>query len=151
MDEKMMQMLSQLIEGQNETNKQLSELTNRVGGLESKLEGFETKLEGFETKLEGFESKVEGLELKVDRTMLFMEETQTNIKIIGEGIVAFRQQVDRQFDHVHTILSEKTDLLETVIKAHSSEVNKLKDESKHIQGIIGEHEVSIRILKASNS
>jgi hypothetical protein len=37
-DEKMMQMLTQLIEGQNETNKQLSELTNRVGGFESKVD-----------------------------------------------------------------------------------------------------------------
>lgn len=121
-DEKMMQMLTQLIEGQNETNKQLSELTNGVGGLES----------------------------KVDRTTLLLEETQRNVKIIGEGLIAFREQVDRQFEEVHAALNEKTDLLDTVIKVHSSEVNKLKDESKHIQGIIGEHEVSIRILKNQN-
>lgn len=122
MDEKMIQMLTQLIEGQNEANKQLSELTNRV---------------------EGFESKV-------DRTTILLEETQRNVKVIGEGLVAFREQIDRQFEEFHASLNEKTNLLETVLKANSSEVNKLKDESKHIQGIIGEHEVSIRILKNQN-
>ncbi|KUO78258.1 MAG: hypothetical protein APF81_25240 [Desulfosporosinus sp. BRH_c37] len=122
MDEKMIQMLTQLIEGQNETNQQLSELTNRVGGFES----------------------------KVDRTTILLEETQRNVKVIGEGLVAFREQIDRLFEEFHAYLNEKTDLLETVLKANSSEVNKLKDESKHIQGIIGEHEVSIRILKTQN-
>jgi len=121
-DEKMIQMLTQLIEGQNETNQQLSELTNRVGGFES----------------------------KVDRTTILLEETQRNVKVIGEGLVAFREQIDRLFEEFHAYLNEKTDLLETVLKANSSEVNKLKDESKHIQGIIGEHEVSIRILKTQN-
>lgn len=118
----MIQMLTQLIEGQNETNQQLSELTNRVGGFES----------------------------KVDRTTILLEETQRNVKVIGEGLVAFREQIDRLFEEFHAYLNEKTDLLETVLKANSSEVNKLKDESKHIQGIIGEHEVSIRILKTQN-
>ena len=132
MDEKMMQMLTQLIEGQNETNKQISELTNRVGGLESKFGGLE--------------SKFGGLESKVDRTTLLLEDTQGQVKIIGEGLVAFHEQVDRQFEEVHVALDEKTDLLATVIKVHSSDVNKLKEESRHMQRILGEHEVAIRIL-----
>lgn len=136
MDEKMMQMLTQLIEGQNETNKQLSELTNRVGGVEAEVGTIK--------------SEVDRLGSKVDRNTILLEETQRHVKIVSEGLVAFREQVDRQFEEVHATLNEKTYLIETVIKVHSSEVNKLKDESKHIQGIIGEHEVSIRILKNQN-
>ena len=61
----------------------------------------------------------------------------THVKPIGEGLISFRDQADRQFTEVHVALDEKTDLLETVIKAHSADVNKLKEESKHMQGILG--------------
>lgn len=65
MDEKIMRMLSQLIEGQNEAKKQISELTALI------------------------------------------EETQRHVKLVGEGLGAFREQVGRQFEEVHASLDDQ--------------------------------------------
>ncbi|MHB1653009.1 MAG: hypothetical protein ACYCVD_11110 [Desulfitobacteriaceae bacterium] len=54
------------------------------------------------------ESRVEGLDFKIDRTTLLLEEMQTHVKLIGEGLISFREQADRQFAEVHVALDEKT-------------------------------------------
>jgi|GEM_PF-2076393 len=76
MDEKVMEMLSKIFE-------EVSGIKNDVSALKG---------------------EVSELSNKVDKNSILLESTGQHVKFIGEGLGAFREQVDRQFDEVHASL-----------------------------------------------
>ena len=129
-------------------------LKTDVGGLKTDVADLKTDVGGLKTDVADLKTDVAGLKTEMaavksrgERNTMLLEQTEQHISIFGEGLASFREQVDRQFEGVHVAFDEKIDILETVIKSHSSMINTIKDESKHMQGILGEHEVAIRTLK----
>ncbi|KLU62455.1 chromosome partition protein Smc [Peptococcaceae bacterium CEB3] len=133
----------------------VTRLDDRVGGLEEKVTRLDDRVGGLEEKVTRLDDRVGGLEEKandlsrgVEKNRVLLEHNEEHVGLFGEGLLNIREQVEREFAGIHEALEEKADLLSTVIRTHSSELSRLRNESKHIQGILGEHEVALRILEA---
>lgn len=87
--------------------------------------------------------EISTIKSEVSRNHMLLEEVQKQIKTVVEGVTSLREQTAQQFETLTHYVNEKTSLLEKVIR---NEV----DEGKHIKGILGEHEVSIRHLKSKS-
>ncbi|GAB6170676.1 hypothetical protein JCM15765_01540 [Paradesulfitobacterium aromaticivorans] len=134
--------------------KRFDGLEEKVDGLEKRFDGLEEKVDGLEKRFDGLEEKVDGLESKISRNSLLLERTDKNVMFIQEGIISFRQQVDKKFDDLETGLNDKINVLELVIRNHSAAVDELEGEvedlhnkSRHMQGMMGIHEVEIKLIK----
>lgn len=87
--------------------------------------------------------EISTIKSEVDRNRILLEEVQKQIKTVAEGVTTLREQTAQQFETLTHYVNEKTSILEKVIR---NDV----DEAKHIKGILGEHEVSIRHLKSKS-
>ncbi|MHB1405343.1 MAG: hypothetical protein ACYCV0_07115 [Desulfitobacteriaceae bacterium] len=135
-------------------NVKVGAIDQRIDGLEKRFDGLEEKVDGLEKRFDGLEEKVDGLEVKISRNSLLLERTDRNVMLVQEGLISFRQQVDKKFDEIETGLNEKINVLELVIRNHSAAVDELEGEvedlhtkSRHMQGMMGVHEVEIKLLK----
>lgn len=135
-------------------NAKVGTIDQKVDGLEKRFDGLEEKVDDLEKRFDRLEEKVDSLEAKVSRNSLLLERTDKNVMLLQEGLVSFRQQVEKKFDELDTGLNEKINVLELVIRNHSAfvdelegEVEELHSKSRHMQGIQGMHEVEIRLLK----
>jgi len=84
--------------------------------------------------------EISTIKSEVGRNRMLLEEVQKQIKTVAEGVTLLREQTAQQFETLTHYVNEKTSILEKVIR---NEV----DEGKHIKGILGEHEVSIKALE----
>ncbi|AFQ43989.1 hypothetical protein [Desulfosporosinus meridiei] len=87
--------------------------------------------------------EISTIKSEVDSNRILLEEVQKQIKTVAEGVTSLREQTAQQFETLTHYVNEKTSILEKVIR---NDV----DEAKHIKGILGEHEVSIRHLKSKS-
>ncbi|MCB8814592.1 hypothetical protein [Desulfosporosinus shakirovi] len=87
--------------------------------------------------------EISTIKSEVGINRMLLEEVQKQIKTVAEGVTSLREQTAQQFETLTHYVNEKTSLLEKVIR------NEI-DEGKHIKGILGEHEVSIRHLKSKS-
>ncbi|MCO5387504.1 MAG: hypothetical protein NHB14_19005 [Desulfosporosinus sp.] len=87
--------------------------------------------------------EISTIKSEVSRNHILLEEVQKQIKTVAEGVTSLREQTAQQFETLTHYVNEETSLLEKVIR---NDV----DEAKHIKGILGEHEVSIRHLKSKS-
>lgn len=87
--------------------------------------------------------EISTIKSEVGRNRILLEEVQKQINTVAEGVTSLREQTAQQFETLTHYVNEKTSLLEKVIR---NDV----DEAKHIKGILGEHEVSIRHLKSKS-
>jgi len=87
--------------------------------------------------------EINTIKSEVGRNRILLEEVQKQVKTVAEGVTSLREQTVQQFETLTHYVNEKTSLLEKVIR------NEI-DEGKHIKGILGEHEVSIRHLKSKS-
>ncbi|MDI6879810.1 MAG: hypothetical protein QMC95_11410 [Desulfitobacteriaceae bacterium] len=99
MDEKIMGMLSQILEKQ-------MEMSDQITGLKDDVAGLKTDVAGLKTEMVAVKSRGE-------KNTMLLEQTEQHIRIFGEGLASFREQVDRQFEGVHLAFDEKIDILET--------------------------------------
>ncbi|TGE36306.1 hypothetical protein E4K67_20455 [Desulfosporosinus fructosivorans] len=87
--------------------------------------------------------EINTIKSEVGRNRILLEEVQNQIKTVAEGVTSLREQTVQQFETLTHYVNEKTSLLEKVIRNDVAE-------AKHIKGILGEHEVSIRHLKSKS-
>ncbi len=98
MDEKIMGMLSQILEKQ-------MEMSDQITGLKDDVAGLKTDVAGLKTEMVAVKSRGE-------KNTMLLEQTEQHIRIFGEGLASFREQVDK-FEGVHLAFDEKIDILET--------------------------------------
>jgi len=133
-EQKVLEMLSELIGEIKKTRADLSgEISQTRADLSSEISQTRADLSG----------EISTLKSEVARNRILLDDVQKQIKTVAEGVTSLREQTAEQFETLTHYVNEKTSLLEKVIR---NDV----DEAKHIKGILGEHEVSIRHLKSKS-
>ena len=122
-EQKILEMLNELM---GEIKKTRADLSSEISQTRADLSG-----------------EISTIKSEVGRNRILLEEVQKQIKTVVEGVTSLREQTAQQFETLTHYVNEKTSLLEKVIR---NDV----DEAKHIKGILGEHEVSIRHLKSKS-
>lgn len=122
-EKKVLEMLNELM---GEIKKTRADLSDEISQTRADLSG-----------------DINTIKSEVGRNRILLEEVQKQIKTVAEGVTSLREQTVQQFETLTHYVNEKTSLLEKVIR---NDV----DEAKHIKGILGEHEVSIRHLKSKS-
>lgn len=144
-EQKVLKMLNELMGEIKKTRADLSSeiLQTRVdlsGEILQTRTDLSSELSQMRADLSG---EISTIKSEVGRNRILLEEVQKQIKTVAEGVTSLREQTAQQFEILTHYVNEKTSLLEKVIR---NDV----DEAKHIKGILGEHEVSIRHLKSKS-
>ena len=133
-EQKVLEMLNELMAEIKKTRDDLlSEVSQTRADLSSEISQTRDDLSG----------EINVIKSEVGRNRILLEEVQKQIKTVAEGVTSLREQTVQHFETLTHYVNEKTSLLEKVIR---NDV----DEAKHIKGILGEHEVSIRHLKSKS-
>lgn len=133
-EQKVLEMLNELM---GEIKKTRADLSNEI--LQTRTD-LSSEITQTRADLSG---DINTIKSEVGRNRILLEEVQKQIKTVAEGVTSLREQTVQQFETLTHYVNEKTSLLEKVIR---NDV----DEAKHIKGILGEHEVSIRHLKSKS-
>jgi len=133
-EQKVLEMLNELM---GEIKKTRADLSSEISQTRDDLSG-----EISQTR-DDLSGEINAIKSEVGRNRILLEEVQKQIKTVAEGVTSLREQTVQQFETLTHYVNEKTSLLEKVIR---NDV----DEAKHIKGILGEHEVSIRHLKSKS-
>ncbi|MHB8074085.1 hypothetical protein [Desulfosporosinus fructosivorans] len=155
-EQKVLEMLNELMGEIKKTRADLSsEITQTRTDLSSEISQTRADLSGeitqtradlsseiLQTRVD-LSGEINTIKSDVGRNRILLEEVQKQIKTVAEGVTSLREQTVQQFETLTHYVNEKTSLLEKVIR---NDV----DEAKHIKGILGEHEVSIRHLKSKS-
>ncbi len=144
-EQKVLEMLNELMGEIKKTRADLSgEITQTRADLSGEILQTRTDLSSEITQTRAdLSGEINTIESEVARNRILLEEVQKQIKTVAEGVTSLREQTAQQFETLTHYVNEKTNLLEKVIR---NDV----DETKHIKGILGEHEVSIRHLKSKS-
>ena len=133
-EQKVLKMLNELM---GEIKKTRADLSVEISQTRADLSG-----EILQTRAD-LSGEISTIKSEVSRNHILLEEVQKQIKTVAEGVTSLREQTAQQFETLTHYVNEETSLLEKVIR---NDV----DEAKHIKGILGEHEVSIRHLKSKS-
>jgi len=144
-EQKVLEMLNELMGEIKKTRADLSsEISQTRADLSGEISQTRVDLSGeiSQTRAD-LSGEINTIKSDVGRNRILLEEVQKQVKTVAEGVTSLREQTVQQFETLTHYVNEKTSLLEKVIRNNV-------DEAKHIKGILGEHEVSIRHLKSKS-
>lgn len=101
-DNKVMEMLAQILQGQTELKIELKQ------------------------DIQSVKTTVDNLEIRVNNLGVLMEKVNVNVKIVGEGLSSHREQNDRQFADLKAFIREENDVVKSVLKQHSTKMQKVR-------------------------
>ncbi|EHQ91537.1 hypothetical protein [Desulfosporosinus youngiae] len=136
MDEKLMEVLNKILESQ-------TIMTKRLDAVETLKEDLKKNTMELGTLREDLKNNT----MELHNHGLTLEAVQTNIKIIVEVQQNFMVQSERRYEEINKHIDDKTNLLESILKRVSADLEDLKEDKRSTDEILGRHEVAIRSLR----
>ena len=143
MDEKLMEVLNKILENQTIMTKRL----DAVETLKEDLKKNTMELGTLREDLKNNTMELGILKEELHNHGLTLEAVQTNIKIIVEVQQNFMVQSERRYEEINKHIDDKTNLLESILKRVSADLEDLKEDKRSTDEILGRHEVAIRSLR----
>lgn len=85
--------------------------------------------------------------ITLDKQGITIEKIQTDIKTIAEVQISNLEQNQREHKEIMDCLEGKTNLMGSVIKDLTNDIQDLKESNKSIYEVLGEHDITIRTFK----
>jgi len=70
-------------------------IDGRFDALENRFDALENRFDGLENRFDGLEKRFDGLEKRLIRVEVGLEALRHHVQILGEGLTAANQRLDR--------------------------------------------------------
>ena len=130
MDEKVMEMLAKILEGQNDLQK---ELKQEIRAVSTKVDRLETRVEEVSTKVDRLETRVEEVSTKVDRLETRVEEVSTKVDMLEMRVEEVSTKVDKLEMRVEYEVIDKIKIVFDAREVQNDSITNISDTLNRVE------------------
>lgn len=126
MENRIEELLVQMLENQNQMNVKLTNLETKVSNLDTKVSNLDTKVSNLDTKVSNLDTKVSNLEIKVSNLETDVSYIKRKVDVIFDqtaDLTEFRTETKNNFEIFSTKLDNLSKDLLTIEVVSSKNMN----------------------------
>ncbi len=169
MEDQVLGLLTQLVEGQKETNERLDRMETRMDRIETRMDRMETRMDHMETRMDNMETHMDRIETRMDNMETRMDRIETHMVSMDQRIDKLEDHMVSMDQHMETIEQRvtKTEVLvencvlpqlKLLAEGHTALSERLdqmdekyasKEDVEILQMVVRRHTEEIREIKAA--
>lgn len=135
MDKELKDVLTKLLEGQNELASEVGNLKNEVSGLNDKVTNLSEGQDSLKNEVQNLSKGQNSLKSEVQKNSIKLESIENKIDTIAEVQKNHMDQNEKAHKEIIKPLDEKVDVIGLAVKNTSKDMKELKDKFDKVEKV----------------